>query len=196
MLELVTQAGVARGVVCRNLLSGELETYTANAVVLASGGYTNVYYLSTNALKSNASAIWRAHLEGALFANPCFTQIHPTCIPSGDAYQSKLTLMSESLRNDGRVWLPLKAGDRRPPDQIPEAERDYFLERQYPSYGNMVPRDVASRRARELCNGGHGVGQAAARSISIFMTPLPTRAPKSLKPAMAICLRCISGSPG
>ena len=158
MLELVTQAGVARGVVCRNLLSGELETYTANAVVLASGGYTNVYYLSTNALKSNASAIWRAHLEGALFANPCFTQIHPTCIPSGDAYQSKLTLMSESLRNDGRVWLPLKAGDRRPPDQIPEAERDYFLERQYPSYGNMVPRDVASRRARELCNGGHGVG--------------------------------------
>ncbi len=158
MLELVTLDGVARGVVCRNLLSGALETYTANAVVLASGGYTNVYYLSTNALKSNGSAIWRAHLQGALFANPCFTQIHPTCIPSGDAYQSKLTLMSESLRNDGRVWLPLTPGDNRPPDQIPESERDYFLERQYPSYGNMVPRDVASRRARELCNAGHGVG--------------------------------------
>ncbi|MCP9808902.1 succinate dehydrogenase (quinone) flavoprotein subunit, partial [Cyanobium sp. HWJ4-Hawea] len=119
---------------------------------------TNVYYLSTNALKSNASAIWRAHQQGALFANPCFTQIHPTCIPSGDAYQSKLTLMSESLRNDGRVWLPLTPGDCRQADQIPEAERDYFLERQYPSYGNMVPRDVASRRARELCNGGRGVG--------------------------------------
>lgn len=158
MLELVTVDGVARGVVCRNLLTGALETYTANAVLLASGGYTNVYYLSTNALKSNASAIWAAHRQGALFANPCFTQIHPTCIPSGDVYQSKLTLMSESLRNDGRVWLPITPGDCRPPDQIPESERDYFLERQYPSYGNMVPRDVASRRARELCNEGHGVG--------------------------------------
>jgi succinate dehydrogenase / fumarate reductase flavoprotein subunit len=132
--------------------------HTANAVLLASGGYSNVYFLSTNAVKSNASAIWRAHRKGAFFANPCFTQIHPTCIPSGDIHQSKLTLMSESLRNDGRVWLPLQAGDNRSPEAIPEAERDYFLERQYPTYGNMVPRDVASRRARELCLAGHGVG--------------------------------------
>jgi len=158
MLELVTVDGVARGIVCRHLLTGALETHTAHAVLLASGGYSNVYYLSTNALKSNASAIWAAHRQGALFANPCFTQIHPTCIPSGDAFQSKLTLMSESLRNDGRVWLPAQRDDPREAAAIPEAERDYFLERQYPAYGNMVPRDVASRRARELCNGGQGVG--------------------------------------
>ena len=158
MLELVTVDGVARGIVCRHLLTGALETHTAHAVLLASGGYSNVYYLSTNALKSNASAIWAAHRQGALFANPCFTQIHPTCIPSGDAFQSKLTLMSESLRNDGRVWLPSKRDDPRAAAAIPEAERDYFLERQYPAYGNMVPRDVASRRARELCTGGQGVG--------------------------------------
>jgi succinate dehydrogenase / fumarate reductase flavoprotein subunit len=158
MVELITVDGVARGVVCRQLTSGELEVHTAHAVVLASGGYSNVYYLSTNAVKSNASAIWRAHRKGALFANPCFTQIHPTCIPSGDAYQSKLTLMSESLRNDGRVWLPSRAGDSRTPEAIPEEERDYFLERRYPTYGNMVPRDVASRRARELCLEGRGVG--------------------------------------
>ena len=158
MLELITVDGVARGIVCRHLISGALETHTADAVLLASGGYTNVYYLSTNALKSNASAIWAAHRRGALFANPCFTQIHPTCIPSGDAYQSKLTLMSESLRNDGRIWLPARANDTRPAADIPEAERDYFLERAYPAYGNMVPRDVASRRARELCRDGHGVG--------------------------------------
>jgi len=158
LLELITVDGVARGVVARHLLTGELEVHTAQVVVLATGGYSNVYFLSTNALKSNASAIWRAHRQGALFANPCFTQIHPTCIPSGDAGQSKLTLMSESLRNDGRIWLPAIAGDSRPPDQIPEAERDYFLERLYPRYGNMAPRDLASRRARELCNAGHGVG--------------------------------------
>ena len=158
VLEIITVDGVARGVVCRDLLSGALEVHTAQAVLLATGGYSNVYFLSTNALKSNASAIWRAHLQGALFANPCFTQIHPTCIPSGDAYQSKLTLMSESLRNDGRVWLPLRPGDDRDPAGIPEQERDYFLERLYPSYGNMVPRDLASRRARELCEAGHGVG--------------------------------------
>ena len=158
LLELITVDGVARGAVARNLLTGELEVHTAQAVVLATGGYSNVYFLSTNALKSNASAIWRAHRQGALFANPCFTQIHPTCIPSGDAGQSKLTLMSESLRNDGRIWLPAIAGDSRPPEQIPEAERDYFLERLYPRYANMAPRDLASRRARELCNAGHGVG--------------------------------------
>ena len=158
MLELITVDGVARGVVARHLLTGALELHTAHAVVLATGGYSNVYFLSTNALKSNASAIWRAHRQGALFANPCFTQIHPTCIPSGDASQSKLTLMSESLRNDGRIWLPTSRGDHRPPEQIPEAERDYFLERLYPRYGNMAPRDLASRRARELCDAGHGVG--------------------------------------
>ena len=158
MLELITVDGVARGVVCRHRLSGELETFLADAVVLATGGYANVFHLSTNAVQSNASAIWRAHCRGALFANPCFTQIHPTCIPSGDGDQSKLTLMSESLRNDGRLWLPLQPGDQRDPKTIPEAERDYFLERQYPTYGNMVPRDVASRRARELCLAGHGVG--------------------------------------
>jgi succinate dehydrogenase / fumarate reductase flavoprotein subunit len=158
MLELICVDGVARGVVCRHLITGELEVHTAHAVLLASGGYSNVYYLSTNAVKSNASAIWRAYRQGACFANPCFTQIHPTCIPSGDVHQSKLTLMSESLRNDGRVWLPLLAGDSRPPEAIPEEERDYFLERQYPTFGNMVPRDVASRRARELCLAGQGVG--------------------------------------
>ena len=158
VLELITVDGVARGVVCRDLLSGALEVHTAQAVLMATGGYSNVYFLSTNALKSNASAIWQAHRQGALFANPCFTQIHPTCIPSGDAYQCKLTLMSESLRNDGRVWLPASAGDDRAPAAIPEGERDYFLERLYPAYGNMAPRDVASRRARELCNAGHGVG--------------------------------------
>lgn len=157
-LELITHDGVARGVVARNLLTGALEVYTAHAVVLATGGYSNVFFLSTNAVKSNASAIWRAHRQGALFANPCFTQIHPTCIPSGDPGQSKLTLMSESLRNDGRVWVPDRANDTRDPGQIPEAERDYFLERLYPSYGNMAPRDLASRRARERCNAGHGVG--------------------------------------
>ncbi len=158
MLDLVVHDGVARGVVCRHQVTGALEVIVADAVLLASGGYSNVFYLSTNALKSNATAIWRAHRRGAWFANPCFTQIHPTCIPSGDVHQSKLTLMSESLRNDGRVWLPVRAGDDRPPAAIPEAERDYFLERQYPSFGNMVPRDLASRRARELCQQGRGVG--------------------------------------
>ncbi len=164
VLELITVDGVARGVVARHLLTGELEVHSAQAVLLATGGYSNVYFLSTNALKSNATAIWRAHRQGALFANPCFTQIHPTCIPSGDPGQSKLTLMSESLRNDGRIWVPAIAGDGRPPQQIPEAERDYFLERLYPRYGNMAPRDLASRRARELCNAGHGVG-AGGRSV-------------------------------
>ncbi|MEB3171939.1 MAG: fumarate reductase/succinate dehydrogenase flavoprotein subunit, partial [Synechococcaceae cyanobacterium] len=158
MVELICVDGVARGIVCRHGLSGALETFTAHAVLLASGGYSNVFYLSTNAVRSNASAIWRAHRQGACFANPCFTQIHPTCIPAGDSWQSKLTLMSESLRNDGRVWLPLQPGDNRPPGEIAEQERDYFLERQYPTYANMVPRDLASRRARELCLTGRGVG--------------------------------------
>ena len=169
MLELITVDGVARGVVTRHTVTGELEVHTARTVLLCTGGYSNVYYLSTNALKSNASAIWRAHRKGALFANPCFTQIHPTCIPSGDAFQSKLTLMSESLRNDGRIWLPKQAGDPREPDAIPEEERDYFLERMYPTYGNMTPRDVASRRARELCNAGRGVGPCG-RSVYLDLT--------------------------
>lgn len=164
VLELITKDGVARGVVARNLLTGALEVYTAHAVVLATGGYSNVFFLSTNAVKSNASAIWRAHRQGALFANPCFTQIHPTCIPSGDPGQSKLTLMSESLRNDGRIWVPARPNDSRDPINIPEAERDYFLERLYPRYGNMAPRDLASRRARERCNAGHGVGPGS-RSV-------------------------------
>lgn len=158
MLELITLDGVARGLVCRHQLTGRLEVHTADAVLLCSGGYSNVYFLSTNARRSSVSAIWSAHRRGALFANPCFTQIHPTCIPAGDVGQSKLTLMSESLRNDGRIWLPARAGDQRQAAAIPREERDYFLERLYPSYANMVPRDVASRRARELCLQGHGVG--------------------------------------
>jgi succinate dehydrogenase / fumarate reductase flavoprotein subunit len=158
MLDLVLVEGKARGIVTRDLISGKIESWGGHAVVLATGGYGNVFYLSTNAKGSNATAIWRAHKRGALFANPCFTQIHPTCIPVTGEYQSKLTLMSESLRNDGRIWVPLKKGDTRGPDQIPEAERDYFLERKYPSFGNLVPRDVASRNAKAVCDEGRGVG--------------------------------------
>ena len=158
MLELVMVDGRARGVVVRNLVNGEIKTYTGDAVVLATGGYGNVFYLSTNAMGSNATAIWRAHKRGALFGNPCFTQIHPTCIPVSGDHQSKLTLMSESLRNDGRVWVPVKAGDDRHPNDIPEAERDYYLERIYPAFGNLVPRDIASRAAKKVCDEGRGVG--------------------------------------
>ncbi len=158
MLDLVVVNGQARGVVARNLVNGEIETYVGQAVVLATGGYANTFYLSTMAKASNATAIWRAHKRGAFFANPCFTQIHPTCIPQGGSYQSKLTLMSESLRNDGRIWVPKTAGDTRRPEEIPESERDYYLERMYPSFGNLVPRDVASRRAKEMCDKGLGVG--------------------------------------
>ncbi|TDP98094.1 fumarate reductase/succinate dehydrogenase flavoprotein subunit [Labedaea rhizosphaerae] len=158
MLDLVVSGGRARGIVVRDLVTGEVSTHLADAVVLASGGYGNTYYLSTNAKGSNASAIWRAHRRGALFANPAFTQIHPTCIPVSGAHQSKLTLMSESLRNDGRVWVPREAGDPRPSAEIPEEDRDYFLERMYPSFGNLVPRDIASRAAKEVCDAGRGVG--------------------------------------
>ncbi len=161
MLDLIVIDGRARGIVTRDLVTGKIEAHIADAVVLGTGGYGNVYYLSTNAKGSNCTAIWRAHKRGALFANPCFTQIHPTCIPVSGDYQSKLTLMSESLRNDGRIWVPLKKGDTRSPDQIPEAERDYYLERKYPSFGNLVPRDVASRNAKSVCDEGRGVGPGA-----------------------------------
>ena len=159
MLDLIVIDGRARGIVTRNLVTGEVSTHLADAVILGTGGYGNVYYLSTNAKGSNVTASWRAHRRGALFANPCYTQIHPTCIPVSGEYQSKLTLMSESLRNDGRIWVPKKKGDKRPPDQIPEDERDYYLERRYPSFGNLVPRDVASRNAKNVCDEGRGVGE-------------------------------------
>ncbi|HUL45082.1 MAG TPA: fumarate reductase/succinate dehydrogenase flavoprotein subunit [Bacteroidota bacterium] len=158
MLDLVVIDGKARGIIARNLLDGSIESYVGDAVVLATGGYGNVFYLTTNAKYCNATAIWRAHKRGAYFGNPCFTQIHPTCIPVAGDIQSKLTLMSESLRNDGRIWVPKQKGDKRDPRQIPEEERDYYLERIYPSFGNLVPRDVASRRAKEMCDKGHGVG--------------------------------------
>ena len=159
MLDLVVLDGHARGIVTRNLVTGQIESHVADAVVLGTGGYGNVYFLSTNAKGSNCTAIWRAYKRGAAFANPSFTQIHPTCIPVSGEYQSKLTLMSESLRNDGRIWVPIKAGDKRPPNQIPENERDYYLERRYPSFGNLVPRDVASRNAKAVCDEGRGVGE-------------------------------------
>jgi succinate dehydrogenase / fumarate reductase, flavoprotein subunit len=158
MLDLVVKDGVACGIVVRDMVTGQVMSHSAHAVLLCTGGYGNVFYLSTNAKYSNATAAWRAHRRGALFANPCFTQIHPTCIPASDEFQSKLTLMSESLRNDGRIWVPVDPDDTRSPDQIPEAERDYFLERKYPSFGNLVPRDVASRNAKTAVDQGKGVG--------------------------------------
>jgi succinate dehydrogenase / fumarate reductase flavoprotein subunit len=158
MLDLIVINGRARGIVARNMVTGRVESHIADAVVLGTGGYGNVFYLSTNAKGSNATAIWRAHKRRALFGNPCYTQIHPTCIPVSGDYQSKLTLMSESLRNDGRVWVPKQRGDQRSPDQIPEADRDYYLERKYPSFGNLAPRDIASRAAKEVCDDGRGVG--------------------------------------
>ena len=158
MLDLIVVDGRARGIVARDLITGKITTHLADVVVLATGGYGNVFFLSTNAKGSNASAIWRAHRRGAYLANPCFTQIHPTCIPRSGEHQSKLTLMSESLRNDGRIWVPKRQGDTRPPGQIPEDERDYYLERMYPSFGNLVPRDIASRAAKNRCDAGFGVG--------------------------------------
>ncbi len=160
MLDLVVIDGKARGIVTRNLTTGEIERYAGDAVILATGGYGTVYYLSTNAVNSNVTAAWRAHKRGALFANPCYTQIHPTCIPVSGDHQSKLTLMSESLRNDGRVWVPKQKGDKRSPEQIPDSERDYYLERKYPSFGNLVPRDVASRNAKQMADEGRGVGDS------------------------------------
>jgi len=166
MLDLIVIDGRARGIVTRDLRTGKIESHLGDAVALGTGGYGNVFYLSTNAKGCNTTAIWRAHKRGALFGNPCFTQIHPTCIPVSGEYQSKLTLMSESLRNDGRVWVPLKSGDKRDPSQIPEAERDYFLERKYPSFGNLVPRDVASRNAKSVCDEGRGVGETG---LAVFL---------------------------
>jgi succinate dehydrogenase / fumarate reductase flavoprotein subunit len=166
MLDLVTIDGKARGIVVRNLTTGELESHDGHAVLLCTGGYGTVFYLSTNAINSNVTAAWRAHKRGAFFANPCFTQIHPTCIPVSGDHQSKLTLMSESLRNDGRVWVPKQQGDKRPPSQIPEADRDYYLERRYPSFGNLVPRDVASRAAKSVCDEGRGAGDSG---LSVYL---------------------------
>jgi succinate dehydrogenase / fumarate reductase flavoprotein subunit len=164
MLDLVVIDGKAKGIITRNLITGKIESFAADAVVLGTGGYVNVFYLSTNAKASNATAIWRAHRRGAAFANPCYTQIHPTCIPQTGDYQSKLTLMSESLRNDGRIWVPKAQGDKRPPREIPESERDYYLERKYPSFGNLAPRDIASRAAKEACDEGKGIG-ASGRGV-------------------------------
>jgi succinate dehydrogenase / fumarate reductase flavoprotein subunit len=166
MLDLVTVDGKARGILVRNLVTGELESHEAHAVLLCTGGYGTVFYLSTNAINSNVTAAWRAHKRGAYFANPCFTQIHPTCIPVSGDHQSKLTLMSESLRNDGRVWVPKQQGDKRPPSQIPEPDRDYYLERRYPSFGNLVPRDVASRAAKSVCDEGRGAGDSG---LSVYL---------------------------
>ncbi|MBX7153035.1 fumarate reductase/succinate dehydrogenase flavoprotein subunit [bacterium] len=166
MLDLVVIDGKARGIITRNLVTGEIESHVGDAVLLCTGGYGNVYYLSTNAKNSNATAAWRCYKRGAFFGNPCYTQIHPTCIPVSGEYQAKLTLMSESLRNDGRVWVPKNKGDKRSPDQIPEDERDYYLERKYPSFGNLVPRDVASRNAKMVCDEGRGVGESG---LSVYL---------------------------
>lgn len=172
MLDLVKIDGVARGIIARNLITGKLERHGAHAVVLATGGYGNVFFLSTNAMGSNATAAWKAHKRGATFANPCYVQIHPTCIPVSGHYQSKLTLMSESLRNDGRVWVPKKKGDTRKPVQIPENERDYYLERRYPAFGNLVPRDVAARAAKHACDEGYGVGKTGLAVFLDFATAI------------------------
>jgi succinate dehydrogenase / fumarate reductase, flavoprotein subunit len=166
MLDLVVIEGQARGIVVRNLITGEFERYAGDTVVLATGGYSNVYYLSTNGKNSNVTAAWRSHKRGALFANPCFTQIHPTCIPVASEFQSKLTLMSESLRNDGRVWVPVKAGDDRRAEEIPQGDRDYYLEKRYPTFGNLVPRDVASRNAKQVIDEGRGVG---ASGLAVYL---------------------------
>ena len=181
MLDLIVIDGRARGIVTRDMVTGKISSHIADAVVLGTGGYGNAFYLSTNAKGSNATAIWRAHKRGAAFANPCFTQIHPTCIPVSGDYQSKLTLMSESLRNDGRVWVPKKQGDRRPPAQIPESERDYYLERKYPSFGNLAPRDIASRAAKEACDQGLGVGESGLGVYLDFADAIHRLGPQTIR---------------
>jgi succinate dehydrogenase / fumarate reductase, flavoprotein subunit len=180
MMDLVVIDGTARGIIVRNLITGELESYVGDAVILATGGYSNIYYLSTNAKNSNASAAWRCHKRGAYMANPCFTQIHPTCIPVSGEYQSKLTLMSESLRNDGRIWVPRNPQDSRQPNLIPEEERNYFLETKYPTYGNLVPRDVASRNAKEICDIGLGVGDSGKAVYLDMNSSIKTQGQKSV----------------
>ncbi|MFL2501105.1 MAG: fumarate reductase/succinate dehydrogenase flavoprotein subunit [Candidatus Neomarinimicrobiota bacterium] len=181
MLDIVTVDGKAKGIVTRNLLNGKIESHSADVVILATGGYSNVYYLSTNAMASNVTANWRAHRKGALFANPSFTQIHPTCIPVKNDFQSKLTLMSESLRNDGRVWVPKKKNDTRKAVDIPEDERDYYLERIYPAFGNLVPRDVASRRAKEVCDNGQGVGNTGVAVYLDFKKAIKEKGEQFIK---------------
>jgi succinate dehydrogenase / fumarate reductase, flavoprotein subunit len=181
LLDVVLVDGKARGIVVRNLVTGAIERYAADAVLLSTGGYGTAYYLSTNAVNSNVTAAWRAHKRGALFANPCFTQIHPTCIPVSGDHQSKLTLMSESLRNDGRVWVPKEPGDRRPPEQIPEDDRDYYLERKYPSFGNLVPRDVASRNAKQACDDGRGVGNSGLAVYLDFADAIKRLGPEVIR---------------
>jgi succinate dehydrogenase flavoprotein subunit len=181
MLDLVVVNGQARGIICRNLITGALERHAAHAVLLCTGGYGTAYYLSTNAVNSNVTAAWRAHKRGAFFANPCYTQIHPTCIPVSGTHQSKLTLMSESLRNDGRVWVPKRPDDKRPPQQIPEPERDYYLERKYPSFGNLVPRDVASRNAKGVCDEGRGVGESGLAVYLDFADAIKRLGPEVIR---------------
>jgi succinate dehydrogenase / fumarate reductase, flavoprotein subunit len=181
MLDVVTIDGKAKGIITRNLLNGKIEAHSADVVILATGGYSNVYYLSTNAMASNVTANWRAHKKGALFANPSFTQIHPTCIPVKNDFQSKLTLMSESLRNDGRVWVPKKKNDTRKASNIPEEERDYYLERIYPAFGNLVPRDVASRRAKEVCDNGQGVGNTGVAVYLDFKKSIEEKGEEYIK---------------
>jgi len=181
MLDVVVANGQARGIICRNLITGALERHAAHAVLLCTGGYGTAYYLSTNAVNSNVTAAWRAHKRGAFFANPCYTQIHPTCIPVSGTHQSKLTLMSESLRNDGRVWVPKQQEDKRAPQTIPEAERDYYLERKYPSFGNLVPRDVASRNAKSVCDEGRGVGESGLAVYLDFADAIKRLGPEVIR---------------
>ncbi|MDE0518162.1 MAG: succinate dehydrogenase (quinone) flavoprotein subunit, partial [Bdellovibrionales bacterium] len=180
MMDLVVVEEQVAGIVTRNLLTGEIESHLGQAVILATGGYGNIFYLSTNAMHSNASAAWRCYKKGAFFANPCFTQIHPTCIPRSGDYQSKLTLLSESLRNDGRIWVPKQAGDKRPPENIPEGERDYYLERVYPSFGNLTPRDLASRQAKFQVDAGKGVGPTGEAVYLDFKEALGRKGKKIL----------------
>ncbi|MBV07858.1 fumarate reductase/succinate dehydrogenase flavoprotein subunit [Rubinisphaera sp.] len=181
MLDLVNIDGNARGVIVRNMVSGKLERYVGDAVLLCTGGYGNAYYLSTNAMGCNVTAAWRCYKRGAYYANPCYTQIHPTCIPVSGDYQSKLTLMSESLRNDGRVWVPKDVNDKRSPEQIPEADRDYYLERRYPAFGNMVPRDVASRAAKERCDEGYGVNESGRAVYLDFKRAIAEQGQKAIE---------------
>lgn len=195
MLDLVLINGVAKGIIARNLDTGEITRHTANAVVLATGGFGKIYYLSTLAMGCNGSAIWRAHKKGAWVASPSWTQIHPTCLPQSGSYQSKLTLMSESLRNDGRIWVPLSKNENRKAADIPEEDRDYYLERRYPSFGNLAPRDIASRAAKERVDAGHGVGTLKMRYTLILKTPLKSKEKKPLPKNTATYLTCTKKLP-